>query len=277
MLQRFKGHHRPARHHREPAPFWVYGHRGASAERPENTIEAFALALELGADALETDVHVTRDGHVVIFHDASGARTCGRPEAIAATDLATVRAWDAGEGFVAADGTRPFAGRGVRVPTLLEVLERFPETRLNIDIKAHRLDAVRQVVNTVMRANAAPRVLLTSSNDRVVRQVRRTGYTGPTGIGGSGAVRLMATPTPLVRWRRPPGDALQIPHAVRGRSLGREWLISRCHAVGIRVDFWTVNDPEIATQLVAAGADGIMTDDPRAVVPAARAARDARG
>jgi len=275
MFQRLSHRRRATSARHDRAPFWVYAHRGASAERPENTLEAFELALELGADALETDVHVTRDGHVVVIHDPTGERTCGRADAVAATDLATLRGWDAGYGFEAPGASRPFAGRGIRVPTLAELLERFPGIRVNVDIKAHRLEAVLHVVNAVIRADAADRVLLTSADDRVVRQVRRADYPGPTGIGRRGAMRLLVTPEALLRWRRPPGDALQIPHAIRGRTLGREWLIARCHSVGVRVDYWTVNDAEIAARLVAAGADGIMTDDPRGTVPAIRAAREA--
>lgn len=272
-----KAHRRFAAQQNTPLPFWIYGHRGASAEQPENTLEAFALALELGVDVLETDVHVSRDGHVVAIHDATGARTCGRREAVTATDLAALKTWDAGLGLIAPSGDRPYAGRGIRVPTLDELLASFPDTRLNIDVKAHRHDALLRVVNTVMRADAADRVLLTSVDDQVIRRIRRAGYPGPTGIGRAGALRLLVTPAALLRWRRPHGEALQIPYALRGRDLGREWLIARSHAVGVRVDFWTVNDPEVAARLVAAGADGIMTDDPRRVNPAVRAAREAMG
>src|SRR5215510_5737211 len=86
----------------------VYAHRGAPAERPENTLASFRRALELGADALETDVHLTADGAVVAIHDATGARVAGVESAISASSLAEIRAWDAGYAFVDARGERPF-------------------------------------------------------------------------------------------------------------------------------------------------------------------------
>src|SRR6185295_8548277 len=94
-------------------------------------------ALERGADALETDVHMTVDGQLVVSHDATGERQAGVPLAIAATTLGEVESWDVGRGFERKDGSRPFAGRGYRIPTLIEVVETFRDTPLNIDIKQH--------------------------------------------------------------------------------------------------------------------------------------------
>src|SRR5262249_3915363 len=86
----------------------LYAHRGAAAELPENTLPAFARALELSADAIETDAHLTKDGHIVLSHDATGERMCGKPIAIARATLAEVREWDAGATF----RDRSFSGKG---------------------------------------------------------------------------------------------------------------------------------------------------------------------
>ena len=104
----------------------LYAHRGASGELPENTMAAFGRALDYDIDALESDVHMTRDGHVVISHDPDGARCCGVAREIRASTLAEVQSWDAGWGFTAPDGGRPFVGEGHRIPTLEEVLQGFP-------------------------------------------------------------------------------------------------------------------------------------------------------
>ncbi len=253
-------------------PFRIYAHRGASAEVPENTLEAFRLALELGVDAIETDVHVTRDGHVVVFHDASGARTCGVSAAIADQDLPTLRRWDPGYALTRPDGAQPWVGEGLRVPTLDEALDAFPTTRFNVDIKDHSRRAVRRVLDVVRAHDAAERVLLTSVAERTVKRVRWLGYPGETGLGQAAALRVLFTPTRFLRRRPPPGHALQIPHTLRGHRLDRAWLIDRAHAVGLRVDFWTVNDPALARTLVDGGADGVMTDDPRAIVQPLRTA-----
>src|SRR4051794_600497 len=113
----------------------LYAHRGAAAEQPENTLPSFALALELGADALEMDVHATSDGVLVVSHDSDGARMAGCNLPFRAVPWSLVREWDAGKGFVAPDGSRPFAGRGIHVPTLEEVVLAFPGVPLNVDLK----------------------------------------------------------------------------------------------------------------------------------------------
>ena len=74
----------------------LYAHRGAAVELPENTLPAFRLALELGADAIETDAHLTRDGHVVLSHDPTGRRMCGISTPIERATLDEVRSWNAG-------------------------------------------------------------------------------------------------------------------------------------------------------------------------------------
>ncbi len=252
------------------SPFRIYAHRGACAEVPENTLEAFARGLERGADAIETDVRLTRDGAVVVFHDPTGARTCGTGAAVARADLAAVRRWDPGYALTGADGAQPWVGRGLRVPTLDEALAAFPDARFNVDIKDHDRRAVRRVVEVVLGHRAAARVLLTSVDDRTVRRLRWLGYPGDTGLGGAGVLWALCAPRALLRRTPPRARALQIPDVFRGVDLARPSLIAKAHAAGLRVDYWTVNDPARARELVAAGADGIMTDDPRAIVPAVR-------
>src|SRR5579872_3898446 len=113
----------------------LFAHRGASRELPENTLPAFRRALEVGATALETDVHMTRDGHLVLSHDPTGARMAGVARAIRDATLAEVRGWDAGVGFVDEEGRRPFAGRGFRFATLEELLEEWAGVPVNVDAK----------------------------------------------------------------------------------------------------------------------------------------------
>src|SRR5918911_3904757 len=111
-------------------------HRGASALAPENTIEAFRLAVEAGAGGLELDVHMTRDGHIVVIHDATVDRTTNGFGAVSEMTFHELRRFDAGHDFSPDGGpTRPYRGRGVQVPTLGEVLEEFPGVAVNIDLK----------------------------------------------------------------------------------------------------------------------------------------------
>lgn len=244
----------------------VYAHRGASAELPENTLEAFLRAIERGADILETDVHCTADGHVVIHHDATGERMSQVSRAVADTPLAEVRKWNAGAGF-----RQNGAGRATfRVPTLEEALDAFPEMRFNIDIKARA--AITGTIDAIRNVDAEPSVLLTSFHDDVVQSIRRRGYRGPTGLSRNESLRVLGLPRWAPQRYRPAGDRLQIPVKVGPLRLDRRAQIERFKQLGYAVDYWVVNDPRLACALGEAGADGVMTDDPRVVVPALRPA-----
>ena len=244
----------------------LYAHRGASAELPENTIGSFERALELGANALETDVHATSDGHIVISHDPTADRMCGVAAAWSACTLDDVRRLDAGHGFVAADGSHPHRGGRFRVPTLDEMLAAFPDVVINIDIKAGPR-AARPVVDLVRRHGAEQRVILASFALRTMLRVRAAGYSGLTALSQPEIAATLALP----RWLLGPlpqlGEAVQVPLAAGGIDLTSPRLIDKWHDIGVRVDYWTVNDPDQARRLLARGADGIMTDDPRAIAP----------
>lgn len=241
----------------------IYAHRGASAERPENTMPSFRRALELGADALELDIHATRDGVLVVTHDPDGRRMCGVPRRFADVTLDEARAWDAGAGFVGLDGSRPFAGAGVRVPTFEEVIVEFAGVPLNVDLKHDLADAT---VALLRRLRAEARVTLASFQVRTMRRVRALGYAGPTALSRPEVAALLALPAAMCRGPfRPRAAAAQLP-----LSLARAWILGRMKALGLRVDYWTVDDPALARRLVALGADGIMTNDPARIVPALR-------
>jgi glycerophosphoryl diester phosphodiesterase len=222
----------------------VYAHRGASLECPENTLPAFRRALELGADALETDAHVTSDGVLVLSHDPDGGRVFGVPRRIAECTFAEVRSWGA--------------------PSLEEVVREFPGVPLNVDLK---IEAAALAVDTLRRLGAEEQVILASFRSSTLRRVRALGYRGATSLGRSEVARVLSIPA--VAQRGPlacRGRAAQLP-----LSLAQPWVVARCHAVGLRVDYWTVNDPAQARRLLALGADGIMTDDPARIVPVVRA------
>ena len=114
----------------------LFGHRGASGECPENTIESFERALAQGAMAIETDVHLSRDGEVVVFHDADLARTTNEAGPVAERSLAELEQLDAGYRFSRDGETFPYRGKGIRIPTLHQVFQVFPDVPFNIELKA---------------------------------------------------------------------------------------------------------------------------------------------
>jgi glycerophosphoryl diester phosphodiesterase len=242
----------------------LWAHRGAAAEEPENTLPSFARALALGADALETDLHMTEDGVIVASHDPDGARMCNVRREIRRTRFDDLRRWDAGWGFVDKSGARPFANRGYTIPTLEELLAAIGNVTLNVDVKQREPDMVAPLLALLKRLGAERRVLVASFSDATIRRVRRLGYAGKTGLARNEVAALLALPRAVLRFALG-GDAAQLPTHVGPVRIARRSLIEKCHSLGLRVDFWTVNDPALADDLVALGADGVMTDDPRRV------------
>jgi len=242
----------------------LYAHRGASAERPENTLPAFERAVELGVDGLETDVQVTRDGVPIIAHDDTALRMAAVPAAWANLDLAEARRLDLGWGFVAADGSRPFAGQGIGVTTFEELLDAFPDIRINVDIKGDPR-AVDVMLELIERKRAIERVTVASFQTTIAIAVRRRGYRGETALSQGEVISLLGMPALL--WKQLPwtGNAAQIPVAQGAIRFDRTPFIAKCHMLGLRVDYWVVDDREEAARLLELGADGIMTNDPAAL------------
>ncbi len=230
-----------------PHELRLYAHRGSSAALPENTLEAFGQALADGANALETDVHRTRDGRWVVCHDPDGRRTAGRPERIADVDLAQVERWD--------------VGRGLKIPTLEALLGAFPGVPVSVDLKPAAPSRVRSIIDLLERLGAEHRVTLASFHPRVLAAVRRLGWPGRTALGQLEVAALRFLPAGFARVLVR-GHAAQVPRASGAIRLDGPRFIARCHRLGLRVDYWTVNDPEIARSLIARGATGIMSDDP---------------
>ena len=244
----------------------VYAHRGASIEAPENTLFAFHKAIELGADALELDVHITKDRAVVICHDPDGARQAGAGFRFQDVLWSEVKTWDAGFCLRDADGSRPFAGKGLRLMQLQELLEEFPQTPLNIDLK---VPIAEEVVSLLRKQNAEARVCLASFQDKTLQRVRQLGYAGLTSLAEREAKQVVLLPALVQRGAlRASGKVAQLPV-----SLAKPWVVKKLRTLGLQIDFWTINDPEVARQVLALQVDGIMTDDPRAIVPVVKSWR----
>lgn len=228
----------------------LFGHRGAPATGlPENSIASFARALADGATALESDVHRTRDGHIVISHDPDV-----RGLVIRDATLADVQARD--------------LGGGERVPLLTDVLERFRDVPINIDLKQQGI--ARDVVKLLVERGEAERVLLASFHVSELLEVRAAAYPGPTGLAKDEVVRLVALPWPLLKVWRLRGARAQVPMRSGRVRFDSARFVDRCHALDIQVDYWTINDVDDARRLVTLGADGIMSDNPgllRTVAP----------
>ena len=240
-------------------------HRGASALAPENTIDAFRLAVEAGAGGLELDVHMTRDRQIVVIHDATVDRTTNGSGAVSEMTLDELRGFDAGHNFSPDGGpTRPYRGRGVRVPTFGEVLEEFPGVPVNIEIKAGTPGIEEMVLGVLREADALGRALVVSTPHAIVKRFRKASG-GHVSTGASRweiGVFYFASRLLLGRMIRPAYDALQVPPRHRGIPVVTPRFIRAAHARGVRVDAWTINQADEMRRLLDLGVDVIMTDRP---------------
>jgi glycerophosphoryl diester phosphodiesterase len=264
-----------------PAPR-LFAHRGASARAPENTLEAFRLAREQGAPYLELDIHLSADGELVVIHDSSVSRTTGRRGRVENMTLAELRKLDAGFKFTMDHGrTFPYRAKGLRIPTLSEVLETFSETRITVELKPTQDGVAEKLAETLRRHHAEERVIVASSEQDLLRRFRQAAPHVATSFSKD-EVRDF-----LVRLRggamdgyRPPGVAFQVPEYKGLRRVVSKAVIDAIHRLGVEIHVWTVNEPVHIARLLGWGVDGIMTDDPgRAIanVGALRALVGARG
>jgi glycerophosphoryl diester phosphodiesterase len=244
----------------------VIGHRGASAYAPENTLPSFAVAAEQGADAVECDVHVTADGVPVVIHDPTLDRTTDLVGAVAATPFARLREADAGARFTA-DGGRifPFRGRGVRVPTLAEVLDAVPAALpLVIEIKTPRAQhAVRDVL---LERDAATRCVVASFHDAALDAFRAPPFTRAASRPEVARVLLEATlglPAPPARCH-----AVMPPLRHWGLLVPTVRFVAAARRRGCPVHVWTVDDAATARLLWRNGVSGIVTNCPDVILRA---------
>jgi glycerophosphoryl diester phosphodiesterase len=242
----------------------VIAHRGASGSAPENTLQAFELAVRQGADAFELDVRLTADEVAVVVHDPTLERTTGGLDSVAARTLAQLRQADAGARF-SPDGGRtfPYRGAGVVIPTLAEVLRAFPDVAVLVDIKEARAQAaIRRVL---LEERAVDRCVLASDDMAALAGLDADQFSraaAPREISRLywGTV-LGRTPVPgsLIR---SPYQVLSVPARYRGLTVPTARFVSAARRRGCPVHVWTVNDPSLAQRLWKSGVAGIVTNFP---------------
>ena len=222
----------------------VIAHRGASAAAPENTMAAFQLAADLGADFVELDVQESLDGEVVVVHDSDLMKIGGSPLKIWEAPAAALRAVDIGthKGL-------QFAAE--RVPTLAEVLARLKgRARVIVELKSygHAQRLEERVVEIVEAAGAADRTIFMSLNHDMVRRLKqlrpawRVGALVAKAVGDATAIEA---------------DFLAVHAGMADRA-----FVRRAHRAGREVYVWTVNDPAWMLASMANGVDGLITDVP---------------
>jgi glycerophosphoryl diester phosphodiesterase len=240
----------------------VIAHRGASVRAPENTLQAFELAVSEGADALELDVRLARDGAPVVIHDAMLDRTTDRKGPVRALTLADLRSVDAGYWFTPDKGrTFPYRGAGVRIPTLGEVLWTFPDTPVLIEVKEPEAQAAVQRV--LVKESAVDRCVVASEHHEALDVFRQPPFvcaaSGPE-ISALYRRALLHLPASPVGYR-----VLSVPAKYRLLTVPTARFVAAARKLGCPVHVWTVNDAATARALWARGVAGIVTDLPETI------------
>jgi glycerophosphoryl diester phosphodiesterase len=248
----------------------IFAHRGASGEFPENTMVSFEQAVRAGALYLELDVHMSRDGEIVVSHDEGLNRTCGRDALIRETNWAEIQAADAGH-MLTFDGgaTFPFRGRSIKVPRLIEVLGAFGDVNYVIEIKQTSL--VSQLLATVDASGLRRRVLIASELDEPISAVRRLAPQIPTNFPSGEVAEFLQAMAGYRPGYEPRGAALQIPPEYHGWRLVTTESVEFAHRVGVELHVWTVNEESEMNQLLEYGVDGLISDFPARALRVARA------
>jgi glycerophosphoryl diester phosphodiesterase len=254
----------------------VFGHRGAAGLAPENTLASFALALALGAEVLEFDVHASRDGIIVVIHDATLDRTTDGAGPVREQTLYELQQLDAGYCFTRDPHDFPYRGHGVRIPTFESVLRQFPLAYCNVEIKQADPPIVAEVVGVIRRLDAHRRVLLAAEHDSIMREIRQHAGDIPTSFSAAEVADFVARlRSGAFEDYRPAGCALQIPPRFGDMELITAESVAAAHRCGCEVHAWTINQREEMVRLLRLGVDGIMSDLPglaRCVVDGMRGA-----
>jgi glycerophosphoryl diester phosphodiesterase len=244
-----------------PAPR-VFGHRGSAGTHPENTLDSFRAAVGGGVQYLEFDLHMTRDGEVVVAHDEHLMRMCGLDRKIAEMTYGELEAVDAGRMFSQDGATFPFRDKGIRVPRLTEILAAFPKLRMIVEIKQVTPSVVASTLDLIDRAGTR-NVFMASEHQQPLDEVRKLAPDLPAGFSylESGLFfQAMVAHDPAYR---PPGDAIQISHFYEGWELVTRESVAFAHDAGVEMHVFTVNEEVEMRQLLDYGVDGLITDYPR--------------
>lgn len=246
---------------RRGAPRLV-AHRGGSGLAPENTMVAFRAAVEdWAADVIELDVRATVDGHCVVCHDSTVDRTTDGSGAVAEKSLEELRWLDAGYHFSPDRGRSfPFRGRGIRIPTLDEVLDALPSTPLIIEVKARAV--LPPLFRAIRGARAEPRVIL-ASEAGADWSIPADEYAGPLCASTNDLRRFIVLhKMRLGRLWAPYAELVSVPEFWRGMRVVTPHFIRDMHAHDLPVHVWTVDEEDTMRRLLDWGVDGILTDRP---------------
>ena len=249
------GEHRPL----------VFAHQGGARRWPANTLLAFRNAAALGADVIDTDLRTTRDGALVLMHDARVDRNTDGSGAVADLTLAELKRLDAGYRFSTDGGkTTPWRGKGVSVPTLDEALAALPGLRFGVEMKDGEPAVIGHALCAALRRHGMQLQALVSSFAQERLDAFRAACPEVATSASVAEARnfYLLHALGLAELASPAYQSLQVPVRFGALTVVSAGFVADAHSRGLAVQVWTVSDPAEMRSLIALGVDGINSDVP---------------
>ncbi|MFM8368762.1 MAG: glycerophosphodiester phosphodiesterase [Chloroflexota bacterium] len=242
----------------------VIAHQGGDGVWPGETMLAYQNAVDLGVDVLEMDIHITKDGELILMHDETVDRTTdgtGEIESMTLTDLKKLDAaydWSPDEGK-----TFPYRGQGIQVATLEEIFQAFPEMRMTIEIKKTNSSMAKPFCDLIREYNMQDKVLVASFHDERLQEFRaECPEVATSSAKNETTVFVLLTKAFLGGFYSPIFYSLQVPEESGGITVMTPAFVRAAHARNLAVAPWTINDEETMRKFIEWGVDGIITDRP---------------
>jgi glycerophosphoryl diester phosphodiesterase len=249
----------------------IIAHRGGIEQGPENTLAVFENSLSTGAQALEMDLRTSRDGALVLMHDAAVERTTDGRGLVSEMSLAQLKKLDAGYRWSLDGASFPFRGLGITIPTLAEVLDAFPHIPLVVEVKEDRPQISEPLCRLLEHQGHWAHVLVASFHPAVLSEVRSRCPQAATAAAPGEVLRFyLLSRLGLTAFFKPRMQALLVPHTYKGRPVATDRFVSAAHRRNLKVAVWTINERGSLETLIRAGVDGVLTDKPELLAAALR-------
>ena len=245
----------------------ILAHQGSSKELPPNTIEAYQLALDQGADIIELDIWRAKDGTWVVVHDKNLLRITGVNKDVTELRYDEIGLLDAGYSFTDSNGNYIYRNKGYRIPSLEQVFERFNDEKINIEIKGNSKTGLRDLSDLIKKYKMDKMILVVSFSYKVIKKFRKiTEYKIATAASRSDIKRM-------IYFKRFPSyeynfKAFQLPFYSRTVKkygmINKNW-IEKMQANDLVIHYWTIDNSEDVEEAIAIGANGIITNTPKTV------------
>lgn len=242
----------------------VIAHQGGDGLWPGDTMFAFQNAANLGADVLEMDVHITKDGVLVLMHDEAVDRTTDGTGDIESMNLDELKKLDAGYDWSIDGGsTFPFRGQGVTIPTMEEVFAAFPDKHMTIEIKKTNALMAKPFCDLIRKYNMQNKVLIASFHDDRLNAFRKAcPEVATSSAKNETTIFVLLTKPFLGNFYSPKFFSLQVPEESSGITVMTPAFVKAAHERNLAIEPWTINDAETMKKFIDWGVDGIITDRP---------------